>query len=809
MKGFLIFLFLISASIASAQTMVLISGKVEDEQGQELEGVNIQIIGQTLSVRSDKNGNYSLKITGASSEIKVSYRLMGYLSQTIELTSGNTVEVIRDVVLKKSLNQLDAVTVSSESAVSAVMTDINPEWFASFPSVSSNFESLLKTLPGVSSNNELSSQYSVRGGNFDENLIYVNDIEIFRPLLVRSGQQEGLSFINPELVSRASFSAGGFEAKYGDKLSSVLDIRYGRPDSSVLTASAGLLGLSSTAKLPFKNSYLLAGFRSKTNQNILRNQPVRGSYQPRFYDFQVLFNQEVSPQLSFSVYGNVNLSRFTLLPESRETVFGTINEQLRLKINYSGKEADSYQSLASTFSVVYKPNENLWFKWLNSAFGNIEKEAFDIEGRYVFDELVSDSENGNVRTGRGIGSYYDYARNSLKTSIYSSEFRAYFQNRRSLWESGLRYQHDDVRDNLNEYHVIDSAGYSLPQSEEKLVLTDVVFARNAVSTTRISAFLQNTFTINRGLTFSAGIRTNYNSFTDEFLLSPRLTAVYRPSIQNRNLWRFSAGEYSQPPFYRELRNFDGTLNTGAKSQRSIHLLAANEHSISRKGILSKLSSEIYFKKLNNLIPYKLENLRVRYFADQQSRGYVLGADVAISREFVPGLESSFRLSLMKTAEDIENDSYEVRDANGKVTVHYPGYLRRPTDQRINFSAFFQDRLFDSPSYKVHLTMLYGSAMPTGPGQSPRYLDKFKIPAYRRVDIGFSKDFLEGGTGRKLSGLNRYFSSFIAYAEVFNLLNINNTVSFLWLKDVSNNQFAVPNYLTSRQLNIKFIAKIKN
>ena len=808
MRIIVLFNLILLSTFASAQTSVTITGKVQNQYGVALEGVDIQVVNSSKSVKSKKDGSYNLYIVSSSPKLKISFSRAGFIPQIISIdTSLRTIK--KDVFLVSEITQLDTVTVNSSKNEFGNLHSIDAGLIRNIPSVSGNFESLLKTLPGVSSNNELSSQYSVRGGNFDENLIYINDIEIYRPLLVRNGQQEGLSFINPELVSKANFSAGGFEAKYGDKLSSVLDVRYNKPDSAQIIASAGLLGLSATLKQPLKNGFLLTGIRKKTNQSILRSQPVVGSYQPSFYDFQGLYSLNLNKKLNLSVFGDYNISRFSLIPESRETVFGTIDQQYRLKIHYQGQEKDRYESLAGAITLTYKPRQNAWFKWITTSFSNSEQETFDIEGSYIFDETGTDTEFENVNTNRGIGVSYDYARNRLKTSIYSSEIRAYLQKQRSFWESGIRYQYDLIHDNLNEYHLIDSAGYTLPKADGDLILTDVVSAGNSIKTNRFTAFVQNTFPLSSQVTVSAGLRSNYSSYTNDLLLSPRISAVYHPSDGNR-IWRFSTGLYNQPPFYRELRNFNGSLNKESTTQRSIHFLAATDYLIQKRGeTFFKFTSEVYFKKLNNLVPYKIENLRIRYFADQRSHGYVTGADFSVSKEFVPGLESSFRLSLMKTAEDIDGDSYQVKDENGTISTVYPGYLKRPTDQRINFSAFFQDELFNSPTYKVHLTLLYGSALPVGPPQTQRYRDEFKIPSYRRVDIGFSKDFLEGGTKYKLKPLNRYLNSLIAYAEVFNLLNIYNTVSFLWIKDVNNNQFAIPNYLTSRQLNIKFIAKIKN
>ena len=807
---FLIVLVLLCCGIGVfAQNSVHVHGTVKSDQGQLISKAIVKVAGTQAETLSTDSGAYSIQL--AYKPFIVLYITReGFQSERIEIRSAKRSDVEQNIILKKNFRELAQVEVRANANKQSNMRRIDPGQVQNMTSASGNFESILKTLPGVSANNELSAQYSVRGGNFNENLIYINDVEIYRPLLVRNGQQEGLSFINPELVSQANFSAGGFEARYGEKLSSVLDIRYNKPDSQQVVLSAGLLGLSATAKIPHSNSFTLVGLRTKTNQSILKTQPVVGSYQPHFYDFQLYHNTSLSKKLDVSVFADYNLSRFELIPESRETTFGTLNEQYKLSVDYEGSEKDRYEAFTGALTFTYKPSSPLLFKWINSAFSITEKETYDIEGSYIFDQ-AEDKENTsgfeNVRAGRGEGIDYNYARNFLRSDIYSSELRAYLKRGRSYWESGVRFQYDKIKDELNEYNLIDSAGYALPNTNSDFQLTDVVFSNNNLDTKRITAFLQNTISLSSKTTLNAGIRTNYNSFTQEFLVSPRISAVYQP---NRNLsWRISAGSYYQPPFYRELRDYNGNLFSGSKAQRSLHFLAGSDYYFQGLGTTLKFTSELYYKRLNNLIPYKVENLRIRYFADQQAKGYAAGADFSLSGEFVERLESSFRLSLMKTEEDVKGDSYQKKDQNGNSVTIYPGFLKRPTDQRINFSAFFQDRLFNSPTYKVHLTLLYGSALPVGPSKTERYEDVFRIPAYKRVDIGFSKNFLEGGTGNRLRFMKKYFNSFQAYAEVFNLLNISNTVSYLWIKDVNNYQYAIPNYLTARQLNFKIIAKMKN
>lgn len=762
-----------------------------------------------IITQTDKDGIYSLK--SPRLRIVVMYSRIGYKSQVLELDLSKTTIYRQDVTLQEEPRNVDEVNISADKENLDNSITIDPAELQNFPSVSGNFESFLKMLPGVSSNNELSSQYSVRGGNFDENLVYVNDVEIYRPLLVRSGQQEGLSYINPELAGRIKFSAGGFEARYGDKLSSVLDVQYSRPDSAEFNISAGILGFSGTVKAPQKNGYILFGARKKVNQTILKRQDVKGSYQPDFTDYQLLLHRNLNSRLNLAFFGNFNSSKFILEPESRETKFGTLSELLRLRIDYEGREQDHYQTLMGAFTAGYRLSDKLSLKWISSAFRITERETFDIEGQYVFDELEADPANPDfdkVRANRGIGSNLNHARNRLDANIYSSELRAFAEVRRSFWEAGMRFQHDRVTDRLDEYTVIDSAGFTIPANEGRLVLTDVVNAENRINTNRISGYIQNAVEISAQFTLSAGLRGNYNSYTKELMISPRATLAYRPLSYNDLLLRISAGVYNQPPFYRELRNFNGSLNRDAKAQRSVHFLTGADYTFYELGTQLKFTSELYYKILERLTPYKIENLRVRYFAGQQSEGYAAGADFSLNGEFVNGLESSFRLSVMKTGEDIIGDSYTETDENGNDFGVEPGYLRRPTDQRVNFSVFFQDRLLKSPTYKVHLNLMYGAGLPVGPPQTERYRDVYKIPAYKRADIGFSKDFLDDQARRKPVFLQRYFHSLTAYAEIFNLLNINNTVSYLWIKDVNNNQYAIPNYLTSRQLNVRLIAKLR-
>ncbi|WP_199141021.1 TonB-dependent receptor [Pedobacter sp. ASV12] len=804
-----ILVLLLSCALVNAQPMVRVTGMVGDAKSDPLQQVTVSILGQQESTLTAADGTYTIYAKTTSFTIK--YNLLGYKPVLLKINEKVAGRLIRNITLIPNINELEQVTVTNRQNQLTNTSTINIADLPALPSVSGNFEAILKTLPGVSTNNELSSQYSVRGGSFDENLLYVNDVEINRPVLIRNGQQEGLSFINGDLVTRAKFSAGGFEARYGDKLSSVLDVRYDRPDSNQLLLTTGLLGTSLTAKYVQPKSYLLVGLRYKNNSNVLNQQDNKGSYNPNFGDAQVLYQYSFSDRFSLSALGNFNVGQFKLVPEDRETQFGTLDTQLRLNIAYNGQEIDSYRTSGGAVTATLSPQPNLVIKWINSYFNTKERERFDIEGRYIFDELEPGFNSGGfttVRANRGIGTYLNYARNSLNSQAYSSEVKLEQNFNNHLFSWGARFEYNNFRDELNEYHLTDSAGYILPYDSKKFYVDQAISVKNKVDIFNYTAFIQDSYSLTKNTDLQIGVRGNYNSLNSQFLLSPRLLLAYRPPSNNKII-RFTAGVYQQAPTYRSIRAYDGTLFLDQKAQRSYNTSASFDYAFDGLGTRLKFSAEAYFKYADRLIPYVIDNVRIKYLSDQVAKGHTYGADFSVGGEFVKDLVSYFRLSLMKADQDIIGDSYTKKDASGQLVTLYPGYLKRPTDQRVNFSIFFQDRLLKSPTYKVHLNLLYGSRLPIGSPQSDHYSDDFQIPAYKRVDIGFSKDFLDDAALRKPKLLDRYFSSFIAYFEVFNLLNVNNTVSYLWLKDVDNVHYAVPNYLTGRQFNFKLILKFKN
>jgi hypothetical protein len=800
----ILFILIAGCSFAVAQPLVRVSGIVYNEEKLPLSQVSIIVLGQAQTTVTDEFGVYT--IYSKTKNFSIKYSLLGYQHQTLKFNERSGARIIQQVNLIANINELEQVNITNKQNQLSNTTTLNIADVSSMPLVSGNFETMLKTLPGVSTNNELSAQYSVRGGNFDENLIYINDVEINRPVLIRNGQQEGLSFINSDLISKAKFSSGGFEAKYGDKLSSVLDIRYDKPDSNQTILSTSLLNTSLSTKKIFKNSFLLAGIRYKNNSNVLIKQDEKGSYNPNFADAQLLYQYDFSSKFSLSFLGSLNFGQFKLIPENRETKFGTLSTTLKLNVDYTGQEIDDYQTVGSAVTATFSPKPDLVIKFINSYFNTIERERFDIDGSYIFDEVdnsFSSINFGPVTKNRGIGSYYNYGRNSLNTQNFASEIKVDQNFNNHVFSWGLKFDKSKFIDRLNEYNYVDSAGFILPNNTKNIILQNVINVENNIDIKNYSAYIQDSYSLSNYAELQLGARATYNTLSEQLLISPRMLIAYRPNSNNK-IFRFTAGVYKQPPSYRTIRDFSGVLNIHQKAQSSYNTSLGYEYAFDAFGTRLKFTSEAYFKYSDRLIPYKIDNLRIKYLANEVSRGYAYGADFSIGGEFVKDLVSYFRMSVMHANEDIIGDSYV---QNGETI--YPGYLKRPTDQRLNFSVFFQDRLLNSPTYKVHLNALYGSRLPIGPSQTARYLDKFYVPSYKRVDIGFSKDFLDDAALHKPKFLDKNFSSVILFVEVFNMLNIDNTVSYLWLKDVDNVQYAIPNYLTGRQFNLKLIVKLKN
>lgn len=809
-KGLLLPLFLLFSVLGYSQT---INGTITNEQDNSLPSVNISVLGKSIGVISEADGSYSLTIP-ANRSVVIGYSFIGYQMEKIRIPMLKKGQIYTlDIQLKSSSTLLEDVIITDQKSRKESFSRIKPKHVSVLPGNSGGIEAILKTLPGVSSANELSSQYSVRGGNFDENLVYVNGIEVYRPFLVRSGQQEGLSFVNTDMAGSILFSAGGFDAKYGDKMSSVLDITYKRPRENAASVQLSLLGVSAHAEGTNKNGRLsyLIGARHKTNKYLFNAMDTKADYTPKFYDLQTFINYEINTDWQISFLGNISTNEYTMVPKNRDTDFGTINEALKLRIYFEGQEVDKYETYFGALSTSYQPSTQLQLQFTTSAFQTFEQENFDILGEYWLYQLennLGSDDFGDVAFDRGVGKYINHARNSLSARVLNFSHKGNYTKDAIKVDWGLRMQKEEIEDKISEWNLIDSAFFNFPHPDDsiglpgnpnqQIVMNKLLKTQINLSSYRNSGYMQFSKDIGN-LTINAGTRGSYWTYNEELLLSPRASLAYAPIWEKDVVFRAAAGIYYQSPFYRELRTPEGTLNHNIKAQKSTHYVLASDYLFYKWGRPFKWITEVYYKNLENLIPYKVDNVSIQYLANDLANGYAGGIDIKINGEFVPGVESWASLSVMKTQEDIVGDTK--LDDNGNVVEI--GYIPRPTDQRVNFSMFFQDYIPGNPNYKMHLNMIYGTGLPFGPPNGEKHQDILRIPDYRRVDIGFSAVLKAADKKSKLKWLN-VFNSIWLSAEVFNLLAIDNTVSYLWVADVNGREYAVPNYLTARQINAKLI-----
>ncbi|MBP6335427.1 MAG: TonB-dependent receptor [Bacteroidia bacterium] len=807
------FLIVIATSTKAQDAQVF--GTIRDVNNKPLFGVSVAVFGKPLGTTTDERGNFSLQVPSNES-LKIFFSFTGLQSDSfiVKLSPGERKEINKN--LKNRTVEFKDVVIEERSLKTINITPINPKIVSVIPTPNQSVEDLIKTLPGVSSSNELSSSYSVRGGNYDENLVYINDFEVYRPLLVRAGQQEGLSVINPDMVESISFSAGGFEAKYGDKLSSVLDIQYRKPKKFGGSISASLLGASLELENRSKNEkwYWMTGLRYKSNQYLLNTFDTKGEYKPSFTDIQFLTGYVFNKKWSVEVFGNYANNKYNLVPETRETNFGTISDARRFTVYFEGQEVDRFQTMTGSVSTSYQPSDELKLKIIGTAYNSQEEENFDILGQYFLDQLENDlgeDDFGDVAFNLGVGSFLNHSRNKLDANVYSAEHKGEYIKSTSIWQWGVKYQHEEINDKMHEWNYNDSAGFSIPSSRDsanpQILLNDVVVAQNSISSSRLSGYIQNTWQLSdtNRLIMTTGVRANYWDLNGQLVISPRISFSYKPDWKNNVSFRLAGGVYYQPPFYRELRDQQGVIHTDVKAQKSIHIVLGSDYTFLAFGREFKLTSEIYYKILENLIPYKIDNLRIRYLPQYASSGYARGIDFRLFGDFVPGVESWASLSFLQTEEDLEGDFYYTEDS---VRVE-PGYIPRPADQHVTFGMFFQDYLPKFPTYKMQLSLLFGSALPFGPPGDERYTDVLRTPTYRRVDLGFSKELIGEDIPRKSkkNKLTGNLKSLWIGLEVFNLLQVSNVASYTWITDVSNaQQYAVPNYLTGRQLNLRVNAK---
>jgi len=806
--------------IINAQDYFTLSGKINNQNGIAISEINLKIIElDNIGVSTDNSGKYKIKLP-ANKEFTIVFTHIQYEEMIIKITGKPDENIVNNFTLKEKINSIPIVNVEVKTERQTNLQRIDPKIIQIIPDVAGGIEASLKAFPGVAKNNELSSQYSVRGGNFDENLVYVNDIEVYRPFLIRSGQQEGLSFVNPDMVSSIQFSAGGFDAKYGDKIASVLDIKYKKPTKYASTVSASLLGGSLSFEGCSKNHRYthISGFRYKSSQYVLNSLDTKGEYKPSFTDFQTYLTYDITEKFEITFLGNYAMNSFHFVPQTRETSFGTIDEALKLKIYFDGQERDKNSTLFGAFSTNYKFNDNLKISFTGSAYSASEQENFDIMGQYFLNEL--DKEMGSNNLGDslmniGVGTFLNHARNKLNASVINFQHRGTFKNNNSTILWGTNIQNEIISDKIHEWEMLDSAGYSLPytdtlysDSSRQIGMYSFISSNNYMSTYRITAFIQKTNTIeidSNEYSFTIGIRENYWTFTNQLLISPRASLSIKPNWEQDFLFRFSTGYYYQPPFYRELRDLNGQINNNIVAQKSIHFVLGTDYIFYAWNRPFKFITELYYKNFTKLIPYQIDNVRIRYLAKNNAKGYATGIDFKVNGEFVPGVESWASLSVMKTMENLSDDFYYKNENNTPLKIE-PGYIPRPTDQLVNFGLFFQDYLPRNPSYKMQLSLLFGSGLPFGPPKSERYQATFRMPPYRRVDIGFSKLLKSEEHDLPKGNPFRHFKSIWVALEIFNLLDINNTISYQWVTDVRDHQYAVPNYLSSRRLNLKLIAK---
>tara|TARA_R110002096_G_scaffold436050_1_gene666185 strand:+ start:128609 stop:131101 length:2493 start_codon:yes stop_codon:yes gene_type:complete len=821
---FLSLLLLCSTLVELNAQTTSIEGKVLDNHLKPLEGTEVRV-GSYFTL-SDENGNYSLKISPGKNQLLIFYSL-GYSVDTTRFSIEKGEIKKFNPVLTLIAKNLIEVTVTSRKSRFESQTVLKGRTIDAFVGPGSGVESALKTLAGVSSNNELSSQYNVRGGNFDENLVYVNGIQIYRPFLVRNGQQEGLSFVNSQMVSNIKFSAGGFEARYGDKMSSVLDITYKKPRDFSVGVKGSLLGGGLVFEdLMFKERLsVLVGARYRTNQLLLGTLDTDADFRPQFTDIQAYLTYYLTDEWELSFLGNFGRNKYQVIPSTRTTDFGTFQEALRLQVFFDGREDYDFTTKFGALQASYNPNKNLQLKFSSSGFQTIEQEYFDILGAYRLGELnnnLGSDDFGEISFIRGTGGFQNYARNNLDAIVSNIAHDGLYDKDEITWRWGLKYQYESIIDRYKEWEKIDSAGFSVPNNptanfafipdpnnpsigtivtsfdpEKELNLFESFDSEARVQSSRITAYVERSklFDVDSGDLFvNLGIRTHYWTFNGQNVISPRASVGWKPNWESDMVFRFATGFYYQPPFYREMRELNGGINENIRAQRSIHFVLGNDYQLTMWNRPFKMVTEVYYKNFSSLIPYDLENVRIRYTAENNSRGFATGFDYRINGEFVKGVESWASLSLLTIQEDIEGDGV--------------GFLPRPTDQRFNFKIFFQDYLPNDPTFRVSLTLTYGSGIPFAPPQATaeEKLKDFRLPAYRRVDIGFSKVLRVEGKEYKSSFMKSIKSMWVSL-EVFNLLATNNTISYLWIKDASTaREYAVPNFLTGRLLNLKLVTE---
>ena len=777
-------LFCLPLCSLQAQEFTL-TGRVVDTNDSPIELASVSCLGQGKATMTDLKGHFSITLHSADS-VAVKFSMIGYKSKTRILRRPRGKQTLRITLFP--MDALSEVVVTEKRRQTTATEQIDVKNLKNNPSASGNaVEELIQQQAGVSTHNELSSQYNVRGGSFDENSVYINNVEIYRPLLIRSGQQEGLSIINPDMVESIGFSSGGFEAKYGDKMSSALDITYRRPTRSELSASMSLLGGTAFAAVGNKRLSMSHAVRYKTNRYLLGSLETKGEYRPNYLDYQTFISYRPDSLWSIDFLGNISENHYNFRPSDRETSFGTMEDVKSFKVYFDGQEQDVFRTFFGSLSIsrLFGAKHQTKVSLLGSAFYSKEQERYDIQGQYWLDDTQT-SEN------LGVGTYMEHARNYLTSKVASVKLMVNHKARKHDIEGALTMKFEDIKEKASEYEMRDSSGYSIPHNPNRLDLIYTLRSENHINSNRIEGYLQDTYRFaSHGerqsfFTLNYGVRFNHWSFSKETTVSPRVSIAMVPSFNNDITFRFSTGLYYQAPFFKEIRDTvttDGVtraiLNNKIKSQQSIHFVGAFDYRFKMKDRPYKFSAEAYYKLMHNLIPYNVNNVKITYYGGNQCDGYATGIDLKLYGEFVPGTDSWVTLSLMSTKQKM----------NGK-------WVPMPTDQRYAVNVHFTDYFPGTEKWKMTLRLAIADGLPFGAPHSGLEHQNFRAPAYKRADIGMSYRLYERGS-RKSAIKNAWLG-----IDCLNLFGINNVNSYYWVTDVTNQQYAVPNYLTGRQVNVK-------
>lgn len=810
LKLYIFFVFLIFQVALNAQSSS-ITGTIKDAKGKAIEGVTVTF--NKTGTTTNKDGFYILQVP-ENKTITIVFSHLAYntIRKRIRVLHNRAVHFSPTMKLK--IKKIKAIVLKDEKKKAQGITNIKVKNVKKIPGANAGIENVLKTLPGVSSNNELSTQYNVRGGNYDENLVYVNGIEIYRPFLVRSGKQEGLSFLNPYLTKNINFSAGGFQAKYGDKMSSVLDITYKKPKYFALNLNGSFLGGSLTYEnlSPNKKLSTLMGLRYRNNSLLVNSSDKSSNLKPNFTDFQSYLSYTINPKLNIDFLGNFSLNNYNDKPITRISNFGTIANPVALIVNYEGQEKDQYLTTFGALNANYKASEFLKFTLTSSMYNTQEEEHFDTFAFYDIGQVNADfgSDNfGKVESSVAIGSQLNHARNDLDALISNLQLKANYLKNNTQIEAGLKFQTENIKDRIIEWEVIDSAGFSIrppifiPKNNQPyipyagpIVPFTSVRATNNVTINRLMGFVQISkvdYINSAKIWYNFGVRAQNwavkNSglnATNHLVVSPRGQFAIKPDWNKDMLFKIATGIYQQPPFYRELRDSLGKVHPEVKAQKAFHLVLSNDYSFKLFDRPFKLVSELYYKNITQVNPFTVENVRIRYRAKNNAKAYAAGLDLRLNGEFVPGTESWISIGYLKTQENI----------NGR------GYIDRPTDQRFKFAMLFQDYMKNYPNIKMYLNLVYNSGLPGG---SPSFADPYKfrnrLPDYKRADIGISYDIIDNKNSKN-NAINSRIKQFSLGFQIFNLFDTQNTISNTWVRDASSKlSFAVPNRLTGRVFNI--------